>query len=59
VVAPIKGTVSTIAHAVGTALDPGALVGQVRSLREAWDVVAPHGGRVVEWLVDDLSLIHI
>ena len=53
VVAPIKGTVSTIAHAVGTALDPGALVGQVRSLREAWDVVAPHGGRVVEWLVDD------
>ncbi len=53
VVAPIKGTVSTIAHAVGTALDPGALVGQVRSLREAWDVVAPHGGRVVEWLVSD------
>lgn len=53
VVAPIKGTVSTIAHAVGTALAPGALVGQVRSLREAWDVVAPHGGRVVEWLVDD------
>lgn len=53
VVAPIKGTVSTIAHAVGTALAPGALVGQVRSLREAWDVVAPHGGRVVEWLVND------
>jgi [acyl-carrier-protein] S-malonyltransferase len=53
VVAPIKGTVSTIAHAVGTALDPGAIVGQVRSLREAWDVVAPHGGRVVEWLVSD------
>ncbi len=53
VVAPIKGTVSTVAHAVGTALDPGALVGHIRSLRDAWDVVAPHGGRVVEWLVED------
>ncbi len=53
VVAPIKGTVSTVAHAVGTALAPGALVGHVRSLRDAWDVVAPHGGRVVEWLVED------
>lgn len=53
IVAPIKGTVSTVAHAVGTALAPGALVGHVRSLRDAWDVVAPHGGRVVEWLVED------
>ena len=53
VVAPIKGTVTTAAHAVGTALAPGALVGHIRSLREAWDVVAPHGGRVLEWLVED------
>ena len=53
VVAPIKGTVSTVAHAVGAALAPGAIVGTVRSLRDAWDVVAPHGGRVVEWLVED------
>lgn len=53
VVAPIKGTVSTMAHAVGAALDPGALVGTVRSLRDSWDVVAPHGGHVVEWLVED------
>ena len=53
VVAPIKGTVTTVTHGVGTLLDPGALVGHVRSLREAWDVVAPHGGRVVEWLVSD------
>jgi [acyl-carrier-protein] S-malonyltransferase len=53
VVAPIKGTVSTVAHAVGTALAPGTLVGHVRSLRDAWDVVAPHGGRIVEWLVED------
>lgn len=53
VVAPIKGTVSTVAHAVGAALAPGTIVGHVRSLRDAWDVVAPHGGRVVEWLVED------
>lgn len=53
VVAPIKGTVTTVAHGVGTLLDPGAIVGHVRSLREAWDVVTPHGGRVVEWLVSD------
>jgi [acyl-carrier-protein] S-malonyltransferase len=53
VVAPIKGTVSTVAHAVGSALSPGAIVGQVRSLRDAWEVVTPHGGRVLEWLVED------
>jgi [acyl-carrier-protein] S-malonyltransferase len=53
VVAPIKGTVSTVAHAVGAALAPGAIVGTVKSLRDAWDVVAPHGGRIVEWLVED------
>lgn len=53
VVAPIKGTVFTAAHAVGAALAPGALVGTVKSLRDAWDVVAPHGGRIVEWLVED------
>lgn len=53
VVAPIKGTVSTVAHAVGAALAPGAVVGTIRSLRDAWEVVAPHGGRVVEWLVED------
>jgi [acyl-carrier-protein] S-malonyltransferase len=53
VVAPIKGTVSTAAHAVGSLLAPGTIVGHVRSLRDAWDVVAPHGGRIVEWLVED------
>ncbi len=53
VVAPIKGTVSTVAHAVGSALTPGAIVGHVRSLRDAWEVVTPHGGRVLEWLVED------
>jgi [acyl-carrier-protein] S-malonyltransferase len=53
VVAPIKGTFSAVAHAVGSALDPGALVGRITSLREAWDVVTPHGGHVLEWLAED------
>lgn len=53
VVAPIKGTFSAVAHAVGAALAPGASVGRITSLREAWDVVAPHGGRVLEWLAED------
>jgi [acyl-carrier-protein] S-malonyltransferase len=53
VVAPIKGTFSVMAHTVGAALDPGALVGRITSLREAWDVVAPHGGRILEWLAED------
>lgn len=53
VVAPVKGTVSTVAHAVGSALHPGTIVGHVRSLRDAWEVVTPHGGRVLEWLVED------
>jgi [acyl-carrier-protein] S-malonyltransferase len=53
VVAPIKGTFSAVAHAVGAALAPGALIGRISSLREGWDVVAPHGGQVVEWLAED------
>ncbi len=53
VVAPIKGTFSAVSHAVGAALSPGALVGRITSLREAWDVVSPHGGHVVEWLAED------
>jgi len=53
VVAPITGTFSAVTHAVGAALDPGAVVGRITSLREAWDVAAPHGGRVLEWLAQD------
>jgi len=38
-------------------LDPSricaVLVATVATLRDTFDVVAPHGGRVVEWLVED------
>ena len=37
----------------GAVLAPGAELGQVVNLREAVSVVAPHGGQVTEWLVED------
>jgi [acyl-carrier-protein] S-malonyltransferase len=39
--------------ATGGALEPGATVGTVANLRDSVDVTAPHGGTVVEWLVED------
>ncbi len=53
-VAPIKGTFRRRSAAeVGTDLVTGAEVGVVETLRESVSVVAPHGGTVVEWLVED------
>jgi [acyl-carrier-protein] S-malonyltransferase len=53
-VAPIKGTF-TFAEpiAVGDDVPMNATVGTVDTLRESIPVVAPHGGVVVEWLVED------
>ncbi len=53
VVAPMKGTFIRSDAAAGDALEQGARVGTVSSLRESVDVTAPHGGTVVEWLVED------
>ena len=55
VVSPLKGvfTVADVHAAAGERLDPGARVGTITSLRDAIEVVAPHGGTVVEWLVED------
>jgi [acyl-carrier-protein] S-malonyltransferase len=53
VVAPMKGTFTRSGAAAGDALEQGARVGTVSSLRESVDVTAPHGGTVVEWLVED------
>jgi [acyl-carrier-protein] S-malonyltransferase len=58
-VAPAKGTF----HAVGETPAAGAVlgaehrIGAVRSLRDEIPVVAPHGGTVVEWLVEDGDLV--
>lgn len=53
VVAPAKGTVSMTSLDVGTAVTSGDTVATVVTLRDRYQVVAPHGGRVVEWLVED------
>jgi [acyl-carrier-protein] S-malonyltransferase len=52
-VAPAKGTIRVVDLPVGTLLDPGDAVGTLVSLRDEQPVVAPHGGTVVEWLVED------
>jgi len=55
VVSPMKGIFSADnAHATsGDRLDPGAQIGTIASLRDTVNVVAPHGGTIVEWLVED------
>ena len=53
VVAPAKGTVAVTTLDVGATVTCGDTVATVVTLRERYDVVAPHGGRVVEWLVED------
>lgn len=53
VVAPAKGTVAVTTLDVGATVTRGDTVATVVTLRERYDVVAPHGGRVVEWLVED------
>ena len=54
VVAPIKGTFHRDEEAADSEmLAPGALLGDIASLRDRTRVTAPHGGQVVEWLVED------
>jgi [acyl-carrier-protein] S-malonyltransferase len=53
VVAPAKGTVRFVALEQGDSVSGGQTVATVASLRDTLDVVEPHGGRVVEWLVED------
>lgn len=54
VVAPAKGTVSVLDGATpGEEVTAGATVARVTGLRDGHDVRAPHGGTVVEWLVQD------
>jgi [acyl-carrier-protein] S-malonyltransferase len=50
-VAPSKGTFRRTG--VGEVLEPGHPVGVVITLRDEHVVAAPHGGQVVEWLVED------
>ncbi|MEZ5194291.1 MAG: biotin/lipoyl-binding protein [Nocardioides sp.] len=38
-------------------LPAGVAIGSVASLRDQTPVLAPHGGHVVEWLVEDGDLV--
>ena len=58
VVSPAKGTFHLDEAAAGaTVLAARATIGDVSSLRDRTPVTAPHGGQVVEWLVEDGDLV--
>ena len=55
-VAPMKGTFTRAMHELrepGETVEPGEIVATVKSLRDELEVRAPHGGIVVEWLVEE------
>ena len=52
-VAPVAGTWRAGAATAGARLDAGSAVGVVQSRKDEQPVLAPHGGTVVEWLVED------
>jgi [acyl-carrier-protein] S-malonyltransferase len=57
-VSPAKGTFTTAGTAdAGDDLVAGHEVGAVASLRDQISVKAPHGGRIMEWLVEDGDLV--
>ena len=54
VVAPFKGTIEfNVGEEPGTELAPNTKVATIRTLRDEYEVIAPHGGSIVEWLVTD------
>ena len=58
VISPAKGTFHRAEAAADSAvLEPGAALGDVASSRDKIEVTAPHGGTVVEWLVEDGDLV--
>ncbi|WP_374455536.1 acyltransferase domain-containing protein [Nocardioides sp.] len=58
IVSPAKGTFHLSPEAAELdVLPPGAEIGAVASLRDRTRVSAPHGGSVVEWLVEDGDLV--
>jgi [acyl-carrier-protein] S-malonyltransferase len=57
-VSPAKGTFHKTEDAPeGTSLKPDTVVGEVTNLRGSTPVTAPHGGSVVEWIVEDGDLV--
>jgi [acyl-carrier-protein] S-malonyltransferase len=57
-VAPMKGTFKQVAGLrEGDAIAPDSAIGSVQSSRDETTVTAPHGGTIVEWLVQDGDLV--
>ena len=52
-VSPSKGTIRVVDLPEGTMIEPGTAVGTLVTSRDEQPVVAPYGGTVVEWLVED------
>jgi len=53
IIAPAKGIVSFTQSEPGSTVQPGSVVAAVKTLRDTFEVIAPHGGQVIEWLVED------
>jgi [acyl-carrier-protein] S-malonyltransferase len=53
IVAPTKATVRVVDLPVGTLLEPGTPIATLVTSRDEQPLIAPHGGTVVEWLVED------
>lgn len=57
-VSPSKGTFTQAVRTPhGALLEPGTTIGDVSNLRGATPVVAPYGGTIVEWIVEDGDLV--
>lgn len=56
-VSPSKGTFVRSAGDEGASLVASSSVGLVRSTRDETSVLAPYGGTIVEWLVEDGDLV--
>jgi [acyl-carrier-protein] S-malonyltransferase len=53
IIAPAKGIVTFTQSEPGSKVQPGSVVAAVNTLRDTFEVIAPHGGQVIEWLVED------
>ena len=57
-VSPAKGTFARFgADGEGARLHRGGAIGEVSNLRGSTPVLAPHGGTIVEWIVEDGDLV--
>jgi [acyl-carrier-protein] S-malonyltransferase len=53
IIAPAKGIVSFNGSKPGSTVAPGSVVAAVSTVRDTFEITAPQGGQVIEWLVQD------